>query len=79
MAGAGALSAPAFYDFALQSLRFYADDEQISGIALYAPDFNEYSRLRFVPLDDGCDSYFAQSPCSWGQVWSAPQWRGFRD
>ena len=71
--------ASAFYDFAARALHFYADDEKVSGIALYAPDFNEYSRLRFTPLCDGSDSYFVQSPCSWGQAWSAAQWRGFRD
>ena len=71
--------APAFYDYAVQALQFYASDEGVSGIALYAPDFNEYSRLRFVPLDDGSDSYFMQIPCSWGQAWSASQWRAFRD
>lgn len=70
---------PAFYDYASQALRFYADDEKVSGIALYAPDFNEYARLRFVPLDDGSDSYFMQSPCSWGQAWSAAGWSAFRD
>ena len=71
--------APAFYDFATRALDFYSDDEKVAGIALYAPDFNEYSRLRFVPLDDGSDSYFIQSPCSWGQAFSAAQWSGFRD
>jgi hypothetical protein len=71
--------APAFYDFAAEALNFYADDEKVSGIALYAQDFNEYARLRFVPLDDGSDSYFVQSPCSWGQAWSAAQWSGFRE
>ena len=72
-------AAPAFYDFAARALDFYADDEKVAGIALYAPDFNEYARLRFTPLDDGSDSYFIQSPCSWGQAFSAAQWRGFRD
>ena len=71
--------APAFYDFAAKALNFYANDEKIAGIALYAPDFNEFARLRFIPLDDGSDSYFAQHPCSWGQAWSAAQWSGFRD
>jgi hypothetical protein len=69
---------PAFYRYALQALAFYSDEPSISGVSLYAQDYNEYARLRFVPLDDGYDNHFIQSASSWGQMWSREQWRAFR-
>jgi len=69
---------PAFYDYAVQAMRFYSDCYKVGGISLYGYDFNEYARLGFHPIDDGYDNYFIQSPSSWGQLWTQRQWRGFR-
>ena len=69
---------PAFYDYAVQAMQFYSDEEDVSGISLYSYDFNEYARMRFWPIDDGYDNYFIQSASSWGQLWTSRQWDGFK-
>ena len=69
---------PAFYDYAVQAMQFYSDSDEISGISLYACDFNEYARMRFWALDDGYDNCFIQSASSWGQLWTRKQWRDFK-
>ena len=70
---------PYFYEYAQQSLEFYKDDEGIVGQALYSPAYNEIARLPFAPMANGYDTFLMQTPCSWGQSWSAKQWRGFRN
>lgn len=70
--------ANSFYRFAADALEAYDSDPNISGISLYNYRFNEYVGMPFVPLSDGYDIYFVQTPSSWGQVWSANQWGRFR-
>jgi hypothetical protein len=67
-----------FYRYAQQALEAYSQEDRVAGIALYAPRYNDYARLPFEPLDNGLAGYFMQVPCSWGQAWSAAQWRAFR-
>jgi hypothetical protein len=69
---------PAFYDYAVQAMRYFDMDESISGISLYSYDFNEYANMRFFPIEDGYDNYFIQSPSSCGQLWTKKQWHGFK-
>ncbi|HTH31890.1 MAG TPA: glycosyltransferase family A protein [Lacibacter sp.] len=68
---------PGFYDYAQQAYAFYKADDQVAGIALYHNSFNEVAYCPFEPLHDGFDNYFMQVPCSWGQLWTGKQWRGF--
>nr|WP_298898229.1 hypothetical protein [uncultured Altererythrobacter sp.] len=69
---------PFFYNFAVTCLEFYDGAEEIAGHALYSPSFNETASLPFTPMANGFASYFMQVPCSWGQCWSAAQWRNFK-
>lgn len=71
------LVSPWFYLFAQEAASFYRDSEEVSGIALYAPGYNETSYLPFCPLDDGADTFFMQLTCSWGQIWLREHWEGF--
>jgi len=69
---------PDAYAFATTASTFYSSEEAIAGISLYAYRLDEYQRLAFHPLDNGYDTFFMQTPSSWGQVWTSDQWRGFR-
>lgn len=69
---------PGFYRYAIQAREFYAGDDRIAGISLYADDYNEYARLRFQPLDDGFDNHFIKTASSRGQLFTREQWHGFR-
>ena len=71
--------ASAFYDYTCQAINYYQDQNNISGISLYSYFYNEYAKVRFMPLDDGFDNYFLQSATSWGQAWTKRQWQDFKD
>ncbi len=65
--------------YALESIKFYRNDENIAGISLYTYRLNEFAGLRpFIPLQDESDTYFIQVPSSWGVIWTKEQWEGFR-
>lgn len=70
---------PAFYSYAEQAMNQYEGDSHVAGIALYSHAFNGYARRRFTALRTGYDTYYGQFSVSWGQAWSASQWRWFRD
>lgn len=68
---------PYFYQFMLATQTQYADTSEISGVALYSPQYSETACLPFTPIDDGSDVYFMHLACSWGQSWLSHQWRDF--
>ncbi len=71
---------PEFYRFSKEAMACYRDDENIAGVSLYLYNLNEYTRLRpFSFLSDSSDSFFMKIPSSWGQVWTANQWKQFRN
>jgi len=69
---------PWFYHYASHALAAYGNEHTIAGVALYAPRYNDYAHLPFEPLQNGRSAYLMQVPCSWGQAWTADQWRNFR-
>ncbi|MDL2216223.1 glycosyltransferase family 2 protein [Desulfovibrio sp. OttesenSCG-928-M14] len=69
---------PHFYTFACAALSRYAQDARIAGLSLYATKINETAFMGFTPLHDGSDAFFLRIPSSWGQAWTAEQWREFR-
>ncbi len=68
---------PWFYHYALSALEDTDGSEDVAGISLYAPSFNESAFLPFHPLMTGSGYYLMQLPCSWGQIWTREQYRGF--
>lgn len=69
---------PCFYEYALEAMHFYDDDNRIAGTSLYALPYSEASKLPFTPIDDDSDVFFMQMPASLGQVWTEKQWDGFK-
>lgn len=70
---------PHFYMYAVQALDYYAADETIAGISLYALHVNEYApiSLPFHPLEDGSDVFFLQKGMIGAWAVTGRQWRGF--
>ncbi|MFQ5509843.1 MAG: glycosyltransferase family A protein [Leptospirillia bacterium] len=68
-----------FYDYVRRAMDHYGEDDRVAGISLYSHRTNPYLREPFVPVEDGSDVFFLQLASSWGQAWSALQWRRFRD
>lgn len=67
-----------FYHYAIAALRHYTTVPSVAGVALYSPEHNDYAGLPFRPMGNGYSTYPIQVPCSWGQCWTASQWRQFR-
>jgi glycosyltransferase involved in cell wall biosynthesis len=70
---------PQFYNYTLQAIDFYFDQDDICGISLYNHTLYETAYLPFKPIEDGFDNYMLQIPCSWGQCWTKKQWSAFRE
>jgi len=67
-----------FYTYAKEALEFYQGQDNVAGISLYAPEYNEFAGLPFSPVSSEFDTYFMQVPSSWGQAWNYDQWASFR-
>ena len=70
---------PEFYNYTVEALAFYKDKEKIAGVALYSHKYNGYAKKLFEPVHKGFDTYMGQFGVSWGQCWSAVQWKGFKE
>jgi len=70
---------PYFYDYTVQALSYYDNDERIGGISLFNPPREELYEKPFVPINDNSDVYFMQFPSSLGQAWTGKQWEHFRE
>ena len=70
---------PYFYNYTLKSLDFFSNEPSVAGISLFNHVFNETAKRSFIPIEDGFDNYFIQLPSSWGQVWTAMQWKYFKN
>lgn len=69
---------PAFYYFAMSALEFARKDERIGGISLYDHRLNVHVRQPFEAIHDPFDNWYFQFASSWGQVFWATAWNGFR-
>jgi len=70
---------PYFYEYVNASISFFESSDRVCQISLYSPEINEFARRPFLPVKDGYDNYFIQSASSWGQIWTARYWQGFRE
>lgn len=69
--------AEGYYQFAIDALAVYGNDEAIAGISLYSYATTESDFSDFKAPSNGLDSYLMQFPSSWGQAWTVGQWLGF--
>ena len=69
---------PSFYRFALEALTFVSEDNRIGGVSLYNHRFNVHVREPFEAIDDCSDNWYFQFASSWGQAFTAGQWRSFK-
>lgn len=71
--------AAAFYEYSVQAVQKYQNDDRIAGIALFGLPMNQTVRYQFVPSLSKYDAYFVQLAQSCGQVWMRKQWADFID
>lgn len=69
--------APGFFEFMVQAVEKYHDDEVVAGVSLYTHLWNINADRPFIPAYKGYDVFYLQYPQSWGQVWMKKQWNAF--
>ena len=67
-----------FYQYVLDVVDYYYDDERIAGFSLYKNEVANPHMLQVTTMNDGSDCFLRQSVASWGQCWTDKQWKGFR-
>ncbi len=70
---------PDFYEYAVRALTFSESYPEIGGVSLYQHRFQVFARLPFEAIRDGFDNWYFRLASSWGQAWSASQWKGFSE
>ncbi len=66
-----------FYNYVLQAVTRYENEDAIAQIALYRNELNGYVGLPFHPLNNGYDVFAWQAATSWGECWTYSMWKKF--
>lgn len=68
---------PSFYNFALEAVAKYQNDDRIAGISLFSFPLNMQISLPFILERNEYDAFFFQNAQSWGEVWMKNAWAKF--
>lgn len=66
-----------FYSYSCQALEFSDKNDKIAGVSLYNHLLNVHVREPFEAIKDGSDGWYFQFASSWGQAYTARQWKAF--
>ena len=69
---------PYYFEYVDQTVKKYANDQNIGGISLYKHSFHPGAFRMFEADANGYDVFFMQYAQSWGQCWTKSMWDGFR-
>lgn len=69
---------PYFYEYTINAIEHYENDEQTACIALYAKQYNELQMLPFTPRKGEYDYYATQTVITWGECWTERMWGDFK-
>lgn len=70
---------PYFFQYTVQCVEKYSNDERIAGISLYNFPVSYHTKLPFKPVKSEYDVFMMNCAQSWGQVWMKNQWRKFKE
>ena len=70
---------PFFFQYTLQCVAKYSNDDRIAGISLYSFPVSYQTRLPFAPVKSEFDVFMMNCAQSWGQVWMKKQWKQFEE
>ena len=68
-----------FFNYTLQTVKKYYDNNSIAGISLYNYPQCYHNWKPFLPLTSDSDVYLMQVAVSWGQIWMRNQWNAFME
>jgi len=67
-----------FLDYVKEGSLVFDREDKVVQVSLYSQGYCETDQLPFVPLVDGFDNFYLQTPSSWGQIWSKKSWIDFK-
>ena len=67
-----------FYSYTCAAHEKYGEDERICGISLYSYGTNVFTHIPFAPMPSTSDVYLNDMVVTWGQSWTALQWKKFK-
>lgn len=70
---------PCFYNYLIQVVDKYGNDERICEISLYRNEIVGRRGFYFDVLHDGTDFFLWQDVSTWGECWTNQMWNGFRE
>lgn len=68
-----------FYEYVCAAHNQYGEEAEICGVALYSYSANVFNHYPFKPIQSESDVYLGQMVVTWGQSWTARQWRAFKE
>ncbi|MFJ5747619.1 glycosyltransferase family A protein [Peribacillus frigoritolerans] len=71
-------ASPGFYQFGQKALDYYKHSDNITGISLYTPEWNQTAGRFFSVVQNEYDTFFMQYAQSWGQIWTRNWWSEFK-
>lgn len=67
-----------FYSYVCAAHNKYGEESQVCGVALYSFGCNQFTRYAFHPLPSLNDVFLGGMVVTWGQSWTARQWKYFK-
>ncbi|MCI8391774.1 MAG: hypothetical protein HFI35_14145 [Roseburia sp.] len=67
-----------FYNYTVQALNYYQNEERVAGIGLYSHEWNGYAFCPFQKRIGDSDVFAGQFSITWGQCWHKKAWKKFR-
>lgn len=67
-----------YYNYVVNALNHYGNNDKITGISLYSHTWNGYAKYQFIPQKNDYDVFFGQFSVSWGQCWTCEHWDKFK-
>ncbi len=67
-----------FYTYTCMAHEKYSSDDRICGISLYSHQVNQFSHIPFIAMPNEMDVYLGDMVVTWGQSWTALQWKKFK-
>lgn len=69
-----------FYTYTCAAHEKYSDNEAVCGVSLYAFNRNQFTGQFFTPVQkNSYDAYLGGMVVTWGQSWTASQWKQFKE
>ena len=70
---------PMFYKYVQNAHEQYKDNPKIAGVSLYTNHVSLFNNYKFTPEKGKYDNYFGQYIITWGESWTAEQWKKYKN